>query len=501
MYRIILIKIKKLFFFVEFSGPFWYNEGIKKIDCKGLRKMKKSAWFLLWFCVFCMAFSLPYSAESFVDDCSSDLSTLTRETYNLVDADGYFQSFPSKPVEDTTALSIRDYKEYGEIVYSIEDVQEVTVSAYRIGYPSFVVRYPNGELAYKVMPDETEGGEMLPLWLDETTDYVYCIVDDQYFLLYGDHLGKVSAPENELVPYGIDIQQSPDGERFESVEVDRAEVTMYSDEYVNIFDESFSASIAPDSKYIKVRLKQFSCYPIPGSPDGSLESRANLAMIHEVTCEGEGSNLNPGGGAQLPEGEEPSSEDDTQGGSGSSSGSKKAGDLSLSAERSDSTSTSSSSTTSTSTTESSSTSTSDSNNTTTTNNYTSNYFIIDSSPEAQAILKKALGIEAEEEAKTPEETEEIASGNLGESSQADLGSTAQTTVTEEVLYQDEPAIDSSYDAIAPVAQQLQGSTEQEDWKLYLLILLASAVVVLEVVRIIRIRGTQKDEPDDNDGSI
>ena len=278
-------------------------------------------------------------------------------------------------------------------------------------------------------------------------------------------------------------------------------MTMYSDEYVNIFDESFSASIAPDSKYIKVRLKQFSCYPIPGSPDGSMESRANLSMIHEVTCEGEGSNLNPGGGAQLPEGEEPSSEDDTQGGSGSSSGSKKAGDLSLSAERSDSTSTSSSSTTSTSTTESSSTSTSDSNNTTTTNNYTSNYFIIDSSPEAQAILKKALGIEAEEEAKTPEETEEIASGNLGESSQADLGSTAQTTVTEEVLYQDEPAIDSSYDAIAPVAQQLQGSTEQEDWKLYLLILLALAVVVLEVVRIIRIRGTQKDEPDDNDGSI
>ena len=91
--------------------------------------MKKSAWFLLWFCVFCMAFSLPYSAESFVDDCSSDLSTLTRETYNLVDADGYFQSFPSKPVEDTTALSIQDYKEYGEIIYSIEDVQEVTVSA------------------------------------------------------------------------------------------------------------------------------------------------------------------------------------------------------------------------------------------------------------------------------------------------------------------------------------------------------------------------------------
>ena len=266
--------------------------------------MKKSAWFLLWFCVFCMAFSLPYSAESFVDDCSSDLSTLTRERYNLVDADGYFQSFPSKPVEDTTALSIQDYKEYGEIVYSIEDVQEVTVSAYRVSYPSFVVRYPDGNLAYGVMSDETEGGEMLPLWLDETTDYVYCIVDDQYFLLYGDHLEEVPAPENELVPYGIDIQQSPDGERFESVEVDRAEVTMYSDEYVNIFDESFSASIAPDSKYIKVRLKQFSCYPIPGSPDGSLEFKANLAMIHEVTCEGEGSNLNPGGGAQLPEGED-----------------------------------------------------------------------------------------------------------------------------------------------------------------------------------------------------
>ena len=70
-----------------------------------------------------------------------------------------------------------------------------------------------------------------------------------------------------------------------------------------------------------------------------------------------------------------------------------------------------------------------------------------------------------------------------------------------MLYQDEPAIDSSYDAIAPVAQQLQSSTEQEDWKLHLLILLALAAVVLEVVRLIRIRGTQKDEPDDNDGSI
>ena len=55
--------------------------------------------------------------------------------------------------------------------------------------------------------------------------------------------------------------------------------------------------------------------------------------------------------------------------------------------------------------------------------------------------------------------------------------------------------------LPPLPSSLQGSTEQEDWKLYLLILLASAVVVLEVVRIIRIRGTQKDEPDDNDGSI
>ena len=203
--------------------------------------------------------------------------------YEQFDRQTWHSFFPTNKVR-LSQDNLEDIKSLNDRI-SIEDVQEVTVSAYRVSYPSFVVRYPDGNPAYGVMPDETEGGEMLPLWLDETTDYVYCIVDDQYFLLYGDHLEEVPAPENELVPYGIDIQQSPDGERFESVEVDRAEVTMYSDEYVNIFDESFSASIAPDSKYIKVRLKQFSCYPIPGSPDGSLEFKANLAMIHEVTCE------------------------------------------------------------------------------------------------------------------------------------------------------------------------------------------------------------------------
>lgn len=454
--------------------------------------VKKSACFFFWIFLVSAALSVSCSAAAFVDDCSPDLSTLTRETYNLANANGYFQSFPRKPVEDTTALAIQDYKEYGEIIYSIQDVQEITVSAYRVSYPSFAVRDGEGALHYGVMPDEVEGGEMLPLWLDESTDYVYCIVDEQYFLLYGNYLEEVPAPENELVPYGIDIQQSLDGRDFESVEIDQAQVTLYSDEYVDIFDESFSASISPESRYIRVRMKQFSLYPIPDSPDGSMEYKANLAMIHEVICEGDGADLNPGGGAQLPEGEPPEEEQQDEKDEKEESGSSKKSSSSSSSKSSGSTSTTTSTTTSTSTSESTSTTTTDSNNTTTTNNYTSNYFFINLPPEMEAALKQALGGE--------EETADDA--DLGGASQADLGSTAQTTLTEteEVLYQDELTVGASDSAAAASVQPPQDSDEGEDRKLlYLLILLVSGVAVLEVMRILRTKGTPEDEPDD--GSI
>lgn len=462
--------------------------------------VKKSACFFFWIFLVSAALSVSCSAETFVDDCSSELSTLTRETYNLKNVSDILDSQEIPTVQDKSALAVQDYRQYGEMIYSVQNVEKITVSTYRWNYPTFALQAADEMPVYFTKIDSLEEYDIVPLWIDEKTDYLYCLYEGEYHLLYWEGEGnyyfleEAQTFDRELMPYGISIEESIDGKVFVPVEVERTETKVSTNDISTLFDEIFSAMISPESKYVKIKMKQFSRMAyIENGIDGYVDVvNRNVAMIHEVSCEGDGADLNPGGGAQLPEGEPPEEEQQEEKDEKEESGSSKKSSSSSSSKSSGSTSTTTSTTTSTSTSESTSTTTTDSNNTTTTNNYTSNYFFINLPPEMEAALKQALGGE--------EETADDA--DLGGPSQADLGSTAQTTLTEteEVLYQDELTVGASDSAAAASVQPPQDSDEGEDRKLlYLLILLVSGVAVLEVMRILRTKGTPEDEPDD--GSI
>lgn len=474
--------------------------------------MKKSCYIFV-VSVLCVALllSIPVEAADFVsivDECDSAQSTQTRTTYNLVDASSYFQASPNLPVEDTSALAVKDYTEYGEIVYSVLNVEEINLSTYRVSYPTFAVRYQDGTIEYGVMPDEERDYELLPLWLDEATDYVYCEVGGQYLLLYDGYFAEGPEPQGELVPYGIDVQQSTDGETFHSVEVDRMGVEYYSDDYVGVFEENFSAGISPSSRYIKVRIKQFSRYPVYGSPDGILQ-KANLAMIRQVQYEQPSITLNQGGGAEIPpqyqqggsleemtEGwpwywwilsqdveelqqEQQENEDKKEEGSSSkstSSSSKSSG------------SSGGSSGTSSATESSTSTSTSDSNNTTTTNNYTTNYFIMGDSPQTKEFLEQTLGVQLNENAQGSEQAEpEDAKETAEESEQP----------AQQVLYQDDVTVGSSSQG---VFGSQDGTTSQP---VLMVVSFLSGMLLLEIIRVVQsLRSHSKTKSSqEDDGSI
>lgn len=224
------------------------------------------SFYRLFICCF-LSFLLSFSvcADSFTDSCSSDGSDTQRETYNLSSASSHLAEVDFPAMEDTTALSVSDLTSPGEIIYAVQGVEEVSVSLYR-SYASFVVEYPDGKLEYNVLPPEGEEYHILPLWLDETDDSVYCLSNGNYYPLFFDSLQQkilVSdepvVPKHELVIYGLKIMESSDGISFQEVDYKRT----YTSRYVNstsdfLFDETFHASLSPSCRYLKIQIKQFS---------------------------------------------------------------------------------------------------------------------------------------------------------------------------------------------------------------------------------------------------
>lgn len=372
--------------------------------------------------------SLSVCADSLNDPCTSNQSTTTRETYNLASANPLFSMPGYADLADTSALAVQNPAQYGEIVYSVKQVDEFSVDLYRKDYASFAVKSPDGSLSYNRLPDKED--QLLDLWIDEQTDLVYCIDDGSCYLLYFDEGGSEYLfakqsdgsqgegsynentdeesseeenpeeepmpfadcyPQGELIPYGLHLLQSFDGASFEELPVKRVETTLHDQDGSFLFDEQFEAAPSTDCRYLKVQLKQFSRLPYLSEQGMEIISDVNkpyLSMIRQVRCSGPVQPLNPGDGADLPLGEEETDEEEAKEKEEKKtvSSTKKSSDSSKSSSSGDSRVE-----TTTSTSTSTSSSTTDSNNSTTT--YTTNYIFVGSSPESAAALCDILGIE------------------------------------------------------------------------------------------------------------
>ena len=75
--------------------------------------------------------SLSVCADSLNDPCTSNQSTTTRETYNLASANPLFSMPGYADLADTSALAVQNPAQYGEIVYSVKQVDELSVDLYR----------------------------------------------------------------------------------------------------------------------------------------------------------------------------------------------------------------------------------------------------------------------------------------------------------------------------------------------------------------------------------
>lgn len=462
------------------------------------------SFFRLFICCFLsFLLSFPVCADSFTDSCSSDESGSLRETYNLSSASSHLAEVDFPAMEDTTALSVSDLTSPGEIIYAVQGVEEVSVSLYR-SYASFVVEYPDGKLEYNVLPPEGEEYHILPLWLDETDDSVYCLSNGNYYPLFFDSFQQkilVSdepvVPKHELVIYGLKIMESSDGISFQEVDYERT----YTGRYVNstsdfLFDETFHASLSPSCRYLKIQIKQFSQIQtrslngITGSTD---IVTPYSAMIRKVTCTGEDLPLNPDGGADLPSGEEENTfygEKDKETSSSKSSTSSKTTSSSSSGSKSSSGSTSSSIEHSSST----STTTSDSNNSSTSTSYTTNYYYFSFSPEDKAAFEQVMqqmGIEAP------------ATSSESDNADSEIIS-ADNSVSAEIVYEEQTIGSSESDEIKTEEQPSTPAQAQEndDRIIYIVVVGISILIILEIIRILKpswkASGTKNDFDEDDD---
>lgn len=462
------------------------------------------SFFRLFICCFLsFLLSFPVCADSFTDSCSSDESGSLRETYNLSSASSHLAEVDFPAMEDTTALSVSDLTSPGEVIYAVQGVEEVSVSLYR-SYASFVVEYPDGKLEYNVLPPEGEEYHILPLWLDETDDSVYCLSNGNYYPLFFDSFQQkilVSdepvVPKHELVIYGLKIMESSDGISFQEVDYERT----YTGRYVNstsdfLFDETFHASLSPSCRYLKIQIKQFSQIQtrslngITGSTD---IVTPYSAMIRKVTCTGEDLPLNPDGGADLPSGEEENTfygEKDKETSSSKSSTSSKTTSSSSSGSKSSSGSTSSSIEHSSST----STTTSDSNNSSTSTSYTTNYYYFSFSPEDKAAFEQVMqqmGIEAP------------ATSSESDNADSEIIS-ADNSVSAEIVYEEQTIGSSESDEIKTEEQPSTPAQAQEndDRIIYIVVVGISILIILEIIRILKpswkASGTKNDFDEDDD---
>lgn len=462
-------------------------------------------FFRLFICCFLsFLLSFPVCADSFTDSCSSDESGSLRETYNLSSASSHLAEVDFPAMEDTTALSVSDLTSPGEMIYAVQGVEEVSVSLYR-SYASFVVEYPDGKLEYNVLPPEGEEYHILPLWLDETDDSIYCLSNGNYYPLFFDSLQQkilVSdepiVPKPELVIYGLKIMESSDGISFQEVDYKRT----YTGRYVNstsdfLFDETFHASLSPSCRYLKIQIKQFSQIQTrsPNEITGSTDIVTPYsAMIRKVTCTGEDLPLNPDGGADLPSGEEENTfygEKDKETSSSKSSTSSKTTSPSSSGSKSSSGSTSSSIEHSSST----STTTSDSNNSSTSTSYTTNYYYFSFSPEDKAAFEQVMQQMGIEPPATSSEFDNTDSEIVS----------ADNSVSAEILYE-EQTIGSSGSGEIKTEEQPSAPTQaqkNDDRIIYIVVVGISILIILEIIRILKpswkASGTKNnfDEEDDD----
>lgn len=462
------------------------------------------SFFRLFICCFLsFLLSFPVCADSFTDSCSSDESDTQRETYNLSSASSHLAEVDFPAMEDTTALSVSDLTSPGEIIYAVQGVEEVSISLYR-SYSSFVVEYPDGKLEYNVLPPEGEEYHILPLWLDETDDSVYCLSNGNYYPLFFDSLqqkillsDEPVVPKHELVIYGLKIMESSDGISFQEVDYERT----YTGRYVNstsdfLFDETFHASLSPSCRYLKIQIKQFSQIQTR-SPSGITGSTDIVtpysAMIRKVTCTGENLPLNPDGGADLPIGEEENTfygEKDKETSSSKSSTSSKTTSSSSSGSKSSSGSTSSSIEHSSST----STTTSDSNNSSTSTSYTTNYYYFSFSPEDKAAFEQVMqqmGIEPP------------AASSESDNADSEIVST-DNSVSAEIVYEEQTIGSSESDEIKTEEQPSAPAQAQEndDRIIYIVVVGISILIILEIIRILKpswkASGTKNDVNEEDD---
>lgn len=464
------------------------------------------SFFRLFICCFLsFLFSFPVCADSFTDSCSSDESGSLRETYNLSSASSHLAEVDFPAMEDTTALSVSDLTSPGEIIYAVQGVEEVSVSLYR-SYASFVVEYPDGKLEYNVLPPEGEEYHILPLWLDETDDSVYCLSDGNYYPLFFDSLqqkillsDEPVVPKHELVIYGLKIMESSDGISFQEVDYERT----YTGRYVNstsdfLFDETFHASLSPSCRYLKIQIKQFSQIQTrsPNGISGSTDIVTPYsAMIRKVTCTGENLPLNPDGGADLPSGEEENTfygEKDKETSSSKSSTSSKTTSSSSSGSKSSSGSTSSSIEHSSST----STTTSDSNNSSTSTSYTTNYYYFSFSPEDKAAFEQVMqqmGIEPP------------ATSSESDNTDSEIVST-DNSVSAEIVYEEQTIGSSESGKITTEEQpSAPAQTEENDNRIiYIVVVGISILIILEIIRILKASwkaSGAKNDVDEEDDDI
>lgn len=462
------------------------------------------SFFRLFICCFLsFLLSFPVCADSFTDSCSSDESDTPRETYNLSSASSHLAEVDFPAMEDTTALSVSDLTSPGEIIYAVQGVEEVSVSLYR-SYASFVVEYPDGKLEYNVLPPEGEEYHILPLWLDETDDSVYCLSNGSYYPLFFDSLqqkillsDEPVVPKHELVIYGLKIMESSDGISFQEVDYERT----YTGRYVNstsdfLFDETFHASLSPSCRYLKIQIKQFSRIQTQ-SPSGMVGSTDIVtpysAMIRKVTCTGENLPLNPDGGADLPSGEEENTfygEKDKETSSSKSSTSSKTTSSSSSGSKSSSGSTSSSIEHSSST----STTTSDSNNSSTSTSYTTNYYYFSFSPEDKAAFEQVMQQMGIEPPATSSESDNTDSEIVS----------ADNSVSTKIVYEEQTIGSSGSGEITTEEQpSAPAQTEQKDDRIiYIVVVGISILIILEIIRILKpswkASGTKNDVNEEDD---
>lgn len=365
-------------------------------------------------------------ADSFRDSCSSIEEFPYRKVYNLNVANDYLENF-NFPLQDRTALEITDYSDYGEIIYEVNQVEEITFSLYR-KYPSFAVKFldddntddDSNNLAYGIVPSAETYSLPIPLFMDESDDTLYCEDNDKWYFLTSDMaFEEVQRPQNPLIPYGAEVQVSNDGQTYDSIPLEMLAPKSLSDEYY-LYEESFHAYLPEDTTHVKIRIKQ-----VPTLKDRTTASQTttytpvntkHTTMIHTIVFIGPKSEFNP---EEKPDEKpdvisptiiiNPISKDEKP--------EKPSSTKPSTSERKSSSSSSSGSTRSGSTT-TNETTTSDSNNTTnTTTTYTSNYYFINLGEENMKAIKEALakvGIKVEDpeepienEEMPPEESEEV----------------------------------------------------------------------------------------------